>query len=71
MTAPAAASAERHIMDTMLDCATSARRLLRVQDPFAKLFAECHNSSVCTISAAALWQVTGGKSEGGEFGRSR
>ena len=44
----------RYWLYVVFDCATPAPRLLRVQDPFAKLLASRRDSAAYTISAAAL-----------------
>ena len=44
----------RYWLYVVLDCATPAPRLLRVQDPFAALFAGRRDTAAYTISAAAL-----------------
>ena len=48
---------ERYWLYAVLDCATPMPRLLRVQDPFAKLLAKRSDSAAYTISAAALRQA--------------
>ena len=45
---------ERYWLYAVFDCATPAPRLLRVQDPFAKLLAGRRDSAAYAISAAAL-----------------
>ena len=44
----------RYWLYVVLDCATPAPRLLRVQDPFATVFAGRRDAAAYTISAAAL-----------------
>ena len=44
----------RYWLYVVFDCATPAPRLLRVQDPFAKPFANRRDGPAYTISAAAL-----------------
>ena len=44
----------------VLDCATPAPRLLRVQDPFAKLLASRRESASYAISAKALAEAAEG-----------
>ena len=47
----------RYWLYVVFDCATPAPRLLRVQDPFAKLLARRRDSAAYAISAAALRQI--------------
>ena len=47
----------RYWLYVVFDCATPAPRLLRVQDPFATLFASRRDTAAYTISAAALREV--------------
>lgn len=56
LVVPARASSdlERYVV---LDCATPAPRLVRVQDPFSKLLAAARASFAHTISAASLLEA--------------
>ena len=48
---------DRYWFYVVLDCATPAPRLVRVQDPFSKLLAAARASFAHTISAASLLEA--------------
>ena len=48
---------DRYWLYVVLDCATRAPTLVRVQNPFEKIFAKQRASSMFTITAAALLKV--------------